>query len=1542
MMNIICESSKNVLNEDAQYPYDNWGERNTSFTKMDIVIGPDGTPYNTRLVVSYVNHACTLLYQLTDRAIAGFLDALPIIYTFQCDTMCTNGACIMINPGFVMKLVSLCGNTPLGVAFVILHEVYHNVFKHLEREAADPTHFSDHYKANIAQDYEINWIIEHTFPDPRDERSAKAKGDTIYDKDGEVKQIFKGITEKCGGCINKDYKDDIWEVIYDKLDNVQKPNKKQKPPQQQIPMTADMKEGYKDGWEDAIRDLRAKGLIESMQISDSFYASTLSMLYEALIPGKSKDYNAGYGLGYDAAMKVIQSLLQGGGGNNGGQEGGPRLEPVDEPLTPITPKFPVNQNGSSGEGEQDPNTPVNLKNNQSNQQGQQGGKQGNQSQQSGQQSGQQGGQQGGQSSQGGQQGNQSSQQSGNSGSGDSEDSSQPNGQGDANSGQGEDSSNNSSGNGGFDIPGTYKNGVATRSGSSDDYDSTSGQGSYDDVTSDLDPNTLMTPEEAKEALNDLINSGKGVKVGSADGGFTGDGNFGSDVHTISDNSVDEIAKTAGVNIVDKLDSPFKDKAQLDKLAHKLDEVSLRNGGSKTGRPGKGISGILGDIEEMLKPRIDWKEVLKDYLVGYFSKLKDIGYSKKGLARDAYYHISDYEGETATRFMLFVDTSGSMFCNPDDLKQCLAEINNICMEVGAYEIELVQFCDGIYSVTTYSAEELPDKIEFKNVQSGGTSYQEIFKYLEDAIDDDKFFNVAVIMTDSDCYYGLRGIDPEDLGFENKVIWMIIDNSQPQDLPYWTEAEQVIYITQSDFNKGMSFIELEESKKETNTTDKMLKDNKKIDNDVVLIESSPKRRCLNNKLYEDFLDDLNYDDPSFNDNTDRLNTASDEERIDDLLDNIQPISRVVSSGLDLSKYVDKITKWLLLETNVNIRTVYTYDELGNDDIDSFAKRRRLYPSYFPVAVINNDYSIDVYGELVVSGNIPDYIYFRNIKSCDTYASYNGNNKVVGSFTATLGTYTELPDGFPEYVDGNYKLVKLNQLRSLKNTPYTIGGSLIIQMCRNLKDTTNFIKTLYGAVLSDNGIDDEAILNTSIYSKSARKIKESIDYTIQQRLNEGRQFNAKNVLNEAFKSNILRKLFNMPENKKVLNAIKDINIFWSEIPDDIVLPCYGSDNRGNNVQRSLALRRVVNKQYRDYGITIWCDKNNVIKIIGTGNNRDTYTDDKGREVRWKGNSWLYVDPDLKDLLNYRLKVGYNALKYKDNNAIKELEDANVKYDKKDVAARIMDGSIRNIQNEMMMAHLYLVPEFCENAYIIKGTNDIKDTTLNDPSLYKNFSYASQIERRRDLQEKRKEAVKGMYLSAKNATDKSPLYRRYFKYIVTDEIAANIFNEKSDFTSAIGTIKEMINSAKTTADIIRKKISNMYNEKLLDPLEIDALNDCLKSTQYRTFILKASKNLEIIKSLKDARENVNDVDGYSSYRDGSYRRSKLMNDINIFFAKPDISYTAAIDTYGNLRDSYDINFVKYYLSSAEKLATMLSAIMSFENGNKKYIDELVKKEFV
>ncbi len=124
-MHIILGKSNNI-NEGYE-------ERIPSFRDLDYVIGPDGTIYQPKFILALVSNASDILMEMTQGTITKYLGALPILYTFNVPTMATDGKFIYINPGFVMELYKMCGETVRGISFVLLHEVYHNLFLHMQR-----------------------------------------------------------------------------------------------------------------------------------------------------------------------------------------------------------------------------------------------------------------------------------------------------------------------------------------------------------------------------------------------------------------------------------------------------------------------------------------------------------------------------------------------------------------------------------------------------------------------------------------------------------------------------------------------------------------------------------------------------------------------------------------------------------------------------------------------------------------------------------------------------------------------------------------------------------------------------------------------------------------------------------------------------------------------------------------------------------------------------------------------------------------------------------------------------------------------------------------------------------------------------------------------------------------------------------------------------------------------------------------------------------------------------------------------------------------
>lgn len=105
----------------------------------------------------------------------GLITKLRVIYTFKVETQATDGTNLFVNPQFTSKLTM---NQKIAV---MMHEVMHCLMNHLRRMRE-----RDHYKSNIAADYEVNGTLTAMEPEvlPADVwKNMGAKGaNGFYDK----------------------------------------------------------------------------------------------------------------------------------------------------------------------------------------------------------------------------------------------------------------------------------------------------------------------------------------------------------------------------------------------------------------------------------------------------------------------------------------------------------------------------------------------------------------------------------------------------------------------------------------------------------------------------------------------------------------------------------------------------------------------------------------------------------------------------------------------------------------------------------------------------------------------------------------------------------------------------------------------------------------------------------------------------------------------------------------------------------------------------------------------------------------------------------------------------------------------------------------------------------------------------------------------------------------------------------------------------------------------------------------------------------------
>lgn len=306
----------------------------------------------------------------------------PIVWTWDIETAASDGIRIGFNPVFANKLLDL-GNidamelkrkfieqgngkvadkTDLQYAsakyfiFVLLHEAFHQVYRH--REAAERKPETEggknHELANIAMDAEINRDIE---------RLMKDTTSTAYNIN------FEGATEKIGGVFDRRFPRETWDDIFD-----QYLSGAVTPPPSAFQHTKNNTKKKAPGYDKKVNTLEPKEVRDvqlppgpppppgpKKEYSDEYKQGRHDAINDVISGRKDPfkhvprqmptDYEKGYD---DAIAEIVDGLINGidrpkppqGGGPQGGGDNGDDLEQI-----PWDVPEPIDINSGDGDGE---------------------------------------------------------------------------------------------------------------------------------------------------------------------------------------------------------------------------------------------------------------------------------------------------------------------------------------------------------------------------------------------------------------------------------------------------------------------------------------------------------------------------------------------------------------------------------------------------------------------------------------------------------------------------------------------------------------------------------------------------------------------------------------------------------------------------------------------------------------------------------------------------------------------------------------------------------------------------------------------------------------------------------------------------------------------------------------------------------------------------------------------------------------------------------------------------------------------------------------
>ncbi len=176
--------------------------------------------------------------------------------------------------------------------------------------------------------------------------------------------------------------------------------------------------------------------------------------------------------------------------------------------------------------------------------------------------------------------------------------------------------------------------------------------------------------------------------------------------------------------------------------------------------GKSSAAIERLVQDMLTPKVDWRDVLNRFMVKCRTDLRSWSRPNRRYLSQGLY-LPSVTGETFGELVVAIDCSGSI--DADVLSQFASEIRNIKEDHNPVCIHLVYFDSKVahYDICGHN-----DELDIRPHGGGGTAFSPVFRFIEDEEIDPV---VCVFLTDLCC---------SDFGDapDYPVLWVSTDNGK----------------------------------------------------------------------------------------------------------------------------------------------------------------------------------------------------------------------------------------------------------------------------------------------------------------------------------------------------------------------------------------------------------------------------------------------------------------------------------------------------------------------------------------------------------------------------------------------------------------------------------------------------------------------------------------------------------------------------------------------------------------------------------------------
>jgi predicted metal-dependent peptidase len=199
------------------------------------------------------------------------------------------------------------------------------------------------------------------------------------------------------------------------------------------------------------------------------------------------------------------------------------------------------------------------------------------------------------------------------------------------------------------------------------------------------------------------------------------------------------------------------------LARDIDQAIRQGQMARQKIAGAGAGGLDRELQDLLEPKVDWREVLREY-VKAVCRAKDASswrrVNRRFLSMGTY--MPSMIGEKMGHLVIGIDTSGSI--GGQELADFLSEVKGIAEEVMPSQVDLIYWDSAVAAHEEYSEQDVPNIVSSTKPRGGGgTSPSCVSAYLKEK-------NIkpecTIILTDG--YVG------DDWGSEwtSEVLWCIV--------------------------------------------------------------------------------------------------------------------------------------------------------------------------------------------------------------------------------------------------------------------------------------------------------------------------------------------------------------------------------------------------------------------------------------------------------------------------------------------------------------------------------------------------------------------------------------------------------------------------------------------------------------------------------------------------------------------------------------------------------------------------------------------------